>query len=474
MKQRPTYIYSILQVSIFVLSMLINMYDFLSILLSIIVLVSILDKLGKGIVLRELMSFHACILCLIMPLIGYTWYGYDNYMARLWVKYMAVPKDIYFSFALPAISGFITILCLPFYKKGLTDSTSYLAPFMNRAKFILQKNKKIGLYIMLMGLFSTLIAPFTPEALRYFVSLFYFGSFAGFLYVYYCPAFRYKKTVLILFTTIVAASALQTGLFTVVAYMGITMFSFIFLGRRITLGRKLLLFTICVLFLVILQFTKIAYRKSTWANNFEGNKTTLFLTMFVENIQSPSKLLDPTLFFPIYVRANQGFNVSLVMNQFPRIKKFDNGQNLLLSLQAAFVPRILWPDKPKAGGEYNMAYYTGIKLRGLWSTNVGPLGEAYGSFGVTGGIIYMILLGALIRFAYSKVFKISRSIPFLLFWIPLLFYQITYSMETDTLQILNSLVKSSIFIWLLYKAKPEWFGIYKRKIRRVINSQIIE
>ncbi len=57
---------------------------------------------------------------------------------------------------------------------------------------------------------------------------------------------------------------------------------------------------------------------------------------------------------------------------------------------------LFWPDKPMAGGKYNMKYYTGINIVG-WSTNVGPLGEAWGSFGKVGGIIYMFFIG----FIYS-------------------------------------------------------------------------
>ena len=105
-----------------------------------------------------------------------------------------------------------------------------------------------------------------------------------------------------------------------------------------------------------------------------------------------------------------------------------------------------------------MKFYTGYILRG-WSTNVGPLGEAYGSFGIGGGIIYMIVLGAFIRWAYKLVFVISRRVPLMLFWIPVLFYQITYSLESDTLQILNSLFKAAFFIWVLTRIIPLWFGI---------------
>jgi hypothetical protein len=68
-----------------------------------------------------------------------------------------------------------------------------------------------------------------------------------------------------------------------------------------------------------------------------------------------------------------------------------------------------------------------------------------------------------VRWSYKRVFVISQRLPLVIFWIPVLFYQVTYSMETDTLQILNSLLKSAFFLWLLYKLVPAWFGIVKKK-----------
>jgi hypothetical protein len=139
---------------------------------------------------------------------------------------------------------------------------------------------------------------------------------------------------------------------------------------------------------------------------------------------------------------------------YSQVEAYDNGENLIVIVASTFVPRFLWPDKPMAGGAANMKYYAGYTIKG-YTVNVGPLGEAYGSFGVTGGIIYMMCLGAFIRLAYRSVFKISSRIPLLVFWLPVLFYQVSYSGENDTLQILNSLVKSAVFIFILYKAFPQ-------------------
>lgn len=39
-----------------------------------------------------------------------------------------------------------------------------------------------------------------------------------------------------------------------------------------------------------------------------------------------------------------------------------------------------------------------------------------------------------------------------------MFYQVTYSGENDTLQIVNSLIKSAVFMYVLYKVSPILFS----------------
>ena len=118
-----------------------------------------------------------------------------------------------------------------------------------------------------------------------------------------------------------------------------------------------------------------------------------------------------------------------------------------------------------------MAYYAGRVIQG-WSTNVGPLGEAYGSFGVSGGIIYMFFLGLFIRWIYARIFKVARNIPLLICWLPVFFFQIISSAETDSLQIFNSLIKAAFFVWLLYKVIPQWFGSATKTYRKAAPNRM--
>ena len=103
-----------------------------------------------------------------------------------------------------------------------------------------------------------------------------------------------------------------------------------------------------------------------------------------------------------------------------------------------------------------MLLYTGIYVYG-WSTNVGPIGEAYGNFGYWGGWFYLMAFAVFIRYAYNKFISICKRRPILFLWMPVLFFQIVYVMETDSLQAFNSLIKGAVFLFIMYKLFPSLF-----------------
>jgi hypothetical protein len=394
-----------------------------------------------------------------MPWVGYRWYTIDNPMARLWVRYMPVKEDVYFGYVLPAVAALATALCWPIRKNDVDDEGDYMFKYILRLKVVLENRPRTGLQILLLGFIASLVTPLLPSNIEFVGNLLAWSLFPGILYIYFTPKLKYRNLMLVAFVVLILEQSLQQAMFTIVAYMGITIFSFLFLQRNSPMWKKLGLFLLGSFFLFVVQSIKTSYRKMTWFGNYTGDKTVLFGDLISQKLDNGiSEMFTPDAIFPVYYRTNQGFNIGLVMRRFPAIKEFDNGSKLAIDVASTFVPRVLWPDKPKAGGQYNMKYYTGLTIEG-WSTNVGPIGEAYGSFGVTGGIIYMFFVGLFIRWAYAQIFRTSRRIPLLILWIPVLFYQVTYSAENDSLQILNSVLKSAFLVFILYKALPTLFGI---------------
>ncbi len=457
MKSREQ-IFAYFNLGIFILSVITDWYRVVIVVNFVLLIVMLLDKMGRGIILREIIALHTSFVCLLMPLIGYLFYTQDYHLSRIWVKYMPVPEADYFGFVAPATIGFILLLCWPMSRKNEHDEGPGLQVVLNRAKDILKHKPMTGINLMVFGIFSVTFNGLLPVVIQFAFYLFFFAAFSGLLYVYYAPALKRKVLVLSIFALVIFANALQSGMFTIIAYMSITLISFFFVGRKFSFLRKLSFFLIGLFLIFLLQSVKHGFRQQTWSNNFEGNRASLFLSLIGKQFTDRKAEPLQDAFFPIYVRGNQGYNISLVMRRIPQQQDFDNGANLFITIVSSFVPRVFWTDKPEAGGKFNMSYYAGFTIEG-WSTNVGPVGEAYGSFGVVGGIIYMMFLGFVIRWAYQVVFRIGYRIPLLLFWIPMIFYQITYSSETDTLQITNSIIKSALFVWLLYKIWPGIFGV---------------
>jgi hypothetical protein len=449
------YIWSVAQLVILALSITTNWYDTLVYVINIVTVLMVLDKLGKGIVLREIIAMHCVFICLLMPLVGFNVYNTTNGLALLWVRFMPIQKDIYFTYCLPAVTGFSLFLTWPIKSERSTDVGIALQKKVERIKTQLNGNHRLGIYLMAIGIVTFYFIRFAPLGLQYVFNLFYFSSFAGFLYVYFSGKFMYKHILLILFALFTLMVALNSGMFTIVAYMGMTLFSFFFMGKKASMLKKTVYFLAGFLVLGIIQTVKPAYRREITLHP-DRNQAQVFINLVDKRLSSMDNLVSPDNYFFLYYRANQGFNIGLVMRVFPKKKAFDNGSYLMLKIASSFVPRLLWPDKPIAGGLENMKYYADVEIKG-YATNVGPVGEAYGSYGVAGGIIFMMALGLFIRFAYKAVFSIGQRLPLLILWIPVMFYQVTYSSENDTLQILNSLLKSAFFIFVLYKLFPKLF-----------------
>jgi hypothetical protein len=448
-----------------------NFYIPCAVALPVITVLMIIDRLGKGIVLRELTVLHAIVTCLVMPVLGYTFYTRDNVLARQWVRWMPVPQEVYFRTAVPCLAAFTMALCWPIAAEKYGDYGQKLKHILERSKLQLRENPKLAIVIMATGIVAQAIARYVPSALGFVITLVYWSAFAGVLYLYYTPNYKRRVIVLIAFALFIVGLAIQNGMFTIVAYMGITLFSFFFIGNKYSFWKKVVLFLSACALMVVLQAAKARYRALLWRGGGElDNKAQVFGSIFADQVGNFSSFFQVDAFFPFYYRTNQGYNVSLVMRTIPARKPFDNGANLAKGFASSFVPRALWPDKPEAGGKFNMMYYAGVDLRG-WSTNVGPLGEAYGSFGPDGGMIYMFFLGLFIRWAYRYMFKVSQKMPLIIFWIPVVFYEVTYSAETDSMQIFNSIVKAAFFMYLLWRMKPEWLSIAKKINRRALRAK---
>jgi hypothetical protein len=421
-------------------------------------------RIGKGLVLMEMMAFHCCLTCIMAPLMGFTFYGADSDIARLWVKVMTIEPNRYFDFVLPATIAYIIGLTFPFGKNKSIDFGESIGNQVMRIQQYLSDKTQMGLVLLAVGFACYYLRLTFMGPLQHLFQIFYYFLFTGVLYVYYQKTFRLKWLIYVGVFSLLAYDAIKTGMFTIVAYMSITIFSIFLLRKKIPLYRKLIFVAFGFSLFLVIQASKYNYRNATWTDNFEGSKAQVLREEMSDKITNFSALFSEKAFFPIYTRMNQGHNIQLVIQRIPDVQDFDYGGTLIQSMLSAFVPRLFWPDKPEVGGVFNMKHYVGVDLVG-WSTNIGPIGEAWGNFGKFGGIIYMFFLGFFVRWCFTRIFVWSKKRPLLLLWIPVLFYEATFAIEGDSLQTFNSIFKAAFVVWGLSKVFPAIFGEEKELLK---------
>jgi hypothetical protein len=414
-------------------------------------------RIGKGLVLMEMMAFHCCLTCILAPLMGFNFYGADSEIARLWVKVMTINPDAYFEFVLPATIAYVIGLTFPFGKNKYADYGDNVASIVTRIQQYLSDKTQMGLILLGVGFVCYFLRLTFMGPLQHVFQIFYYFLFTGVLYVYYQKTFRLKWLIYFGVGSLLIYDAIKTGMFTIVAYMSITIFSIFLLKKRIPLYRKLIFVALGFSTFFVIQASKYNYRNATWVDNFEGSRASILQKEMGDKIDNFSSLFSEKAFFPIYTRINQGHNIQLVIQRIPAVRDYDYGESLFVALMSAFVPRLFWPDKPQLGGVYNMKHYLGVDLVG-WSTNIGPIGEAWGNFGKWGGILYMFFYGLFIRWCFTRLFVWSKKRPLLLLWIPVLFYEATFSIEGDSLQTFNSIFKAALVVWAMAKVFPAIFG----------------
>lgn len=385
----------------------------------------------------DLLGLIAILTWLIMPLTSYYYFNEKNALAVLWVKTMRTDSTTYYSYVLPATIALILGLRVDLFKK-----IEFLHTFKNRELFIRPNN--VGVRLILIGSICSLFFSFVPIS---FAFIFYLGTtliFPGLLYWYFSHS-KPKPYVLLLGFLFLMFTSIRSGMFGVMVYILALTVILLSLGSSFSLRRKLLTITTGFLFIVVIQSVKSEYRKIAWIS---GADTSLFADLVLDKIANPSKLVDENTLFRLSTRFNQGFLISEAMYKVPRQFPYANGETIWQSIAGIIVPRFLWPDKPKAGGEANLERFLGIKNLRV-SMNIGSIGEGYCNFGPNGGVIFMFLYGLVFNLIFTSIIKAANNRPTLILWLPILFFYAVV-VETDMFTTLNSLLKTAIFVGLVF------------------------
>lgn len=426
------------------LSAKLMMEEIISIGLFVFFLLDFIDSIGKTYNILDIPILLALFQCILMPSIVYHIYNEDAMVVAL--KYdMGVSAEVYYGFMFPAIISLIIGLKLP----SLLQS-SYGLQFINAVKSTseyLKGKGNIGILMIVIGFVSGFLQIFIPGDLQYVAYLFGKLLYVGVLYTYFSDA-KNRTWYLVGGIVAVLANSLAQAMFGELVYLLALSVILVLLGRKVSNKLKYGIATVGFLFVIVLQSIKSDYRDVAWLGKTEQGNTEAFVTLFMDRLSSPSQFFDLTVMFPTVNRFNQGMIVGKVMVYIPKEKPFAEGETIFTSLAASFIPRLLWPDKPTSGGHYNMERFTGFKIEG-YSMNVSPMGEAYGNFGVGGGIVFMLIYGLFFSVFILILLKVIKKTPTLILWFPVLFLN-SIQIETDILMCVNSLLKNLLFIWFCY------------------------
>lgn len=221
---------------------------------------------------------------------------------------------------------------------------------------------------------------------------------------------------------------------------------------------KVIGFLLFFVLTIVIQLLKGEYRGTLVTNKEDAGVETFARLAQKKNEESGffnlRKLAEQN------VRINQGFIITNVMLTVPSKVPFSEGNELLLLLKSAVLPRFLAPDKLEAGDKTIFTKYSGINLKQGTSMALGSLGDAYLNFGIYGGSLFMFVLGLFYSFVINIFFKNSKKYPIVLLFTALVYYY-PIRPDCDLQTILGHLIKSCFLIYVIIKVWSRKFLILK-------------
>jgi hypothetical protein len=394
-------------------------------------------SVGSVIPIRYLAGTFMCVQMLLGPAIAYNG---ANVFQRFEYQ-MKIPEMEYFIYAIPAVSLFIVGLHITAGKlKGEVLDRLEIARFIDRSG---------NLPYILIGV--GFLASYIPGG----------GGGGGLAFIFYLiSGFKFIGLFMLLLGTRQLKTwvmALVFGSILISTLRGAMFHDFltwlIMLGAVLGIKYKpsLIFKTIgaisFILLAVIIQQVKGDYREAAYTGTDGGAGLETFQKL-VEEKKSSNSLFSSASLAKSNIRINQGYIITSIMITVPDKVPFEYGKELMRILEAAFLPRIIAPNKLEAGDRTIFTKYSGLYLRKGTSMGLSSMGDAYINFGIFGGCIFMFFLGLTFSTVLNGFYKFSKYYPFLLLFTPLVFY---YPIRPDCeLQTsLGHLVKSCMLIYLL-------------------------
>lgn len=424
--------YALIMLAVLIVIPDISLWRFIALAIAAHQFLLLFHSYGYVIPIRYWAGAMACLQYLVGASFAYS--GLDE---QMYFKYrMQVPEDVYFSYAIPAVILFILGLHVSGRLNGERIDEKAVNDFVT-------VNPRVPYIFIGVGFLSSLVSGFFGAELA---NIFYIVSgfkFIG-LFMMLLSKQKIKILPLIIVMGAIVSSSLKTAMFHDLVTWLVFLLAVLAIRYKPSVLTKGLIGFGLLLVIITIQQLKGAYRQ----NITYGQGSLEEFGETFETINQDGGFFNLSTIAANNMRINQGFIVTYALSHVPAKEPFADGEELGQILEAAFLPRIIAPNKLKAGDNALVLKYTGMPVRQGTSMSISALGDFYVNFGVLGGCLCMFVFGWLFNLVLNGFQRFSTHFPIILLFTPLVFY---YPIRPDTaLQTgLGHLVKASFLLWVM-------------------------
>jgi len=409
--------------------------SYFAIIFSLYQFILLFNSIGHVIPIRYLLGAFMCVQFFIGPVLAYN--GLDEYQ---YVHYkMRISESQYFAYAIPAVISFILGLHIWAGKlKGEIINEKQIELFVN-------KIPSLPYWLIGIGFISSIVADLFSEDFTFIFYLLGSFKFIG-LFLLIIGSNELKILPLVLVIGSIVGSSLLNGMFHDLLIWIIFTGCIFAIKYKFDFNYKIIASSAFIFLALVIQLMKSSYRTATGIGKKEAGVETF--SKLYEEENSDKGLFSFERLAPSTVRINQGFIITNIMYTVPSSVPFSNGEEMYQLFEAGLLPRFMAPNKLNAGDRSIFMKYSGLKIRTGTSMGLSSLGDAYINYGITGGCIFMFLLGVFYNAILLAFYKNSHTYPVLILFSSIVFYYpIRPDCELQT--ILGHVIKSCFLIYLM-------------------------
>ncbi len=430
-----------------ILSVFFSFWKTIGVGMTIIAIINFLYFSHKQFDIRHLIILIATGQWIFASILSYYFIPSDD------VYSMKVSPEQYFSFTIPAVLLYSFGILFPIQYPKFNKQN-----FQNKINTIKINNKNIDIILIAVGLLFSVFNNVVPISLRFIFFLLSGIQFVGLIMLLTNPYRKKKKLILIIAGILLLIIGILKGGFGLIFTWLIASFVIYNYFVNLSLKQKIIMFLLAISVGYVMQSVKMQYRAITWMGDKEFSIPEK-LTVFSDLLMSKPEIKDEKTDKSVISRINQGWIISDIIKNMEQLNgKYLKGETIYRSILSTILPGSFYDDKLIAGGQEYFTRFTGRRIGKTTSMNISVLGEAYGNYGRVGAFVFMFLFCLFLNFSTLLVNKIIIKKPLVIFFIPMIFQQVIKA-EGDFFIVLNHLVKSSIFVVIIYIVLSQFFRL---------------